>query len=146
MENTNEAQSTKTVIRPDTTNMVKTSGGSFHKDDFIGNKLAGLTVDQVKVIGTEMGVDVSKYDHLNPGQQRMNVGNALRRMSANPDAADKIGTLADPMHEANAEAKIAAEAAKAEAKAAKEAAKASKPKKEKKAKVADSAEGEGSEQ
>ena len=48
--------------------------------------------------------------------------------------------------EAAKAAKEAEKAAKAEAKAAKEAAKAAKPKKEKKAKVADSSEGEGSEQ
>ena len=146
VETTETTEVAKTTIRPDTSKMVKTASGSFHKDDFIGNKLAGLTVAQVLTIGAEMGVEVSKYSHLNPGQQRMNVGNALRRMSANPEAADKIAALADPMHEANAAAKAEAEAAKAEAKAAKEAAKAAKSKKEKKAKVADSDEGEDSEQ
>lgn len=145
-ETTETTDVAKTTIRPDTSKMVKTANGSFHKDDFIGNKLAGLSVAQVLAIGAELGVDTGKYAHLNPGQQRMNVGNALRRMSANPEAAEKIATIADPMHEANAAAKAEAEAAKAEAKAAKEAAKAAKPKKEKKAKVADSSEGEGSEQ
>ena len=144
------AESAKTTIRPDTSKMVKTANGSFHKDDFIGNKLAGLSVAQVLAIGAELGVDTGKYANLNPGQQRMNVGNTLRRMSANQEVADKIAALADPMHESNAAAKAEAEAAKAEAeaakaeaKAAKEAAKAAKPKKEKKAKVADSSEGEG---
>lgn len=149
VETTETTEVAKTTIRPDTSKMVKTANGSFHKDDFIGNKLAGLSVAQVLAIGTGLGVDTGKYAHLNPGQQRMNVGNALRRMSANPEAAEKIATIADPMHEANAAAKAEAEAAKAEEKAKKEAAKAAKaakPKKEKKAKAADSSEGEGSEQ
>ena len=45
MENTQPA--TKAKIRPNISDMVKTAGGSFHKDDFIGNALAGLTLAQV---------------------------------------------------------------------------------------------------
>lgn len=123
----------KTTIRPNVENMVKTAKGSYHKDDLIGHALNGLTLDQVKVVATELGLDANKYGHLNVGQQRMNLGNGLRRLSANEEAAEKIRTLTGPMQEANAEA--AAQAA---------AEKAAKPKKEKKAKVADSTEGEGS--
>lgn len=134
----------KTSIRPDVSKMIKTANGSYHKDDALGHALAGLTVDQVKTIGTDLGVEVGKYAHLNPGQQRMNIGNALRRISADPEALEKIVNLAGTFKEGNA-AKAEAEAAeKAAAKAAKAAEKAAKPKKEKKAKVADSAEGEGS--
>lgn len=135
----------KTVIRPDISKMVKTASGSFHKDDLIGNSLAGLTLEQVKVVAVELGLDAGKYDHLNIGQQRMNLGNALRRIAANPEAAEKITALTGPMQAANAEKaesekanKLAVAEAKKAEKAAAEAAKAAK-----KAKVADSTEGEG---
>ena len=134
----------KTVIRPNTETMVKTASGSFHKDDLIGNALAGLNVGQVKAIASALGLDADKYDHLNVGQQRMNLGNGLRRLSANPEAADKIVALAGPMKEANAAEAEALAAEKAAEKAAKAAEKAAKPKKAAKAKVADSTEGEGS--
>ena len=136
----------KTTIRPDVTKMVKTAKGSFHKDDLIGHALNGLSLDQVKVVATELGLDANKYDHLNVGQQRMNLGNSLRRLSANPEAAEKITALTGPMQEANAEAAAKAVAEKAAAKAAKAAEKAEKEsaKAAKKAKVADSTEGEGS--
>jgi uncharacterized membrane protein len=163
------AVTSKTTIRPNIANMVKTKGGSYHKDDFIGTTLAGLTVAQVKVIATECGLDVSKYEHLNAGQQRMTLGNSLRKltnmvdetpltgpaldkaMAANKDAEscrDQIEELANSMKETAEEAAAAKEAAKAEAKAAKEAAAAAK-KAEKaaakaaKAKVGDDANGEG---
>lgn len=118
------AEPAKTVIRPDISKMVKTAGGSYHKDDFIGNALVGLTVEQVKEVGKEVGIDVSKYDHLNPGQQRMNVGNALRRIAANEEAAEKIAAKAAIFKQANAEAAEKESKAKAEAKARKEAEKA----------------------
>jgi len=76
MENTQAP--TKTVIRPNTKNMIKTAGGGFHKDDFIGNALAGLSLQQVKHIAFKCGVKVDKYDHLNNGQIRMNSGNRIR--------------------------------------------------------------------
>ena len=153
----------KTVIRPDTSKMVKAKGGSFHKDDFIGNKLAGLTVAQVLTIGAEMGVEVSKYSHLNPGQQRMTLGNQLRARCADVsedglegEALDKaiaanvasekirdtIEGLAAGMKESNAN-DAAAKAAEKEAAKAEKAAAAAEKKAAKKAKVADSAEGEG---
>lgn len=140
----------KTVIRPDTSKMVKAKGGSFHKDDFIGNTLSGLSVDQVKVIATEMGLDVEKYAHLNPGQIRMTLGNALRKLAnvTEEDGTDanraRIEDLADGMKRANEEAAEAKAAEKADAAAAKAEADAAKPKKAKKAaKVGDDANGEG---
>ena len=161
------ATAEKARIRPNTANMVKTKGGSYFKDDFIGTTLNGLTVDQVKVIATECELDVGKYSHLNPGQQRMTLGNRLRALVAMQsedglegealDAAlasnktaeelrDRIEDMATGMKQANVEAaanakeaKEAAKAAKAAAaKEAKAAAKAAK-----KAKVGDDAEGEG---
>ena len=49
MENTQSA--TKAKIRPNTANMVKTPGGSFHKDDFIGNSHQGINVFDVMPCG-----------------------------------------------------------------------------------------------
>jgi Ser-tRNA(Ala) deacylase AlaX len=144
--------------------MVKTAGGSYHKDDFIGTTLAGLTVDQVRVIAVECGLDTDKYAHLNPGQIRMTLGNSLRKMTNMTDenglegaaldkaikanveaeaARDQIEELANDMKEANAKAKADAVAAKEAEKAEKAEKAAAKPAKGKKAKVADDSEGEG---
>lgn len=156
------ATPTKTSIRPNIANMVKTKGGSYHKDDFIGSVLAGLTVDQVKAVATECGLDVAKYSHLNPGQQRMTLGNSLRKLTNMVDenglegavldkavdanlaaekARDQIEELAAEMKEANEAAAAEKAAAKEQAKAEKAAAKPAKSKN--KAKVADDGEGEG---
>ena len=72
----------KITISPNVKGMVKTKGGGFHKDDFVGSELAGLSIDQVKFIADELGIDANKYDHLNVGQQRMNIGNRLRGLTA----------------------------------------------------------------
>jgi len=130
----------RTTIRPNIANMVKTAGGSYHKDDFIGTTLAGCTVEQVKLIATECGLDVRKYEHLNPGQQRMTLGNSLRKLTNMVDEAGLEGPALDKAIEANKEAEAArdqiedlaqtmkagADEAKAKAAAAKEAAKAEK--------------------
>lgn len=120
----------KTRISPKTETMVKTKDGSFHKDDFVGSTLAGLNIDQVKAIAAELGIEANKYDHLNVGQQRMNIGNRLRALTAHKDgmkeeAAAKIDEnrdtadrMATAFRETNA---AAAEVAAKEAEAAKEA-------------------------
>ena len=144
----------KTSIRPKVEGMVKTKGGSYHKDDFLGNALSGVTVEQVKLIAAEMGVDTSKYDHLNPGQQRMNIGNRLRALTTHKESHDEakmaeidanrdlLTRMADGFAETNEATRAAEAAAKEEAKAA---AAAAKPKKEKKIKVKepDPVDGEG---
>ena len=86
MENTQTP--TKTVIRPNTKNMIKTAGGGFHKDDFIGNALAGLSLQQVKHIAFKCGVKVDKYDHLNNGQIRMTLGGVLRKLVKMPEVPE----------------------------------------------------------
>ena len=143
MENTQPA--TKAKIRPNIANMVKTPGGSFHKDDFIGNSLAGLLLAQVIHIALKCGVDTNKYNHLNNGQIRMTLGGILRKLVKLPnvpegtdyteeqkEAADKanavrgqITTLAGDFRDANKAADVARIAekeaaikAKADAKAA----------------------------
>lgn len=138
MEATTEVTA-KAKIRPNIANMVKGPNGSYHKDDVIGNVLAGLSVVQVLFVATECGVDISKYDNLNNGQKRMTVGGILRKLTktvegdaltdkqleSNQDAADclaQITKLADGFRADNETAKAAKTAAKAEAKAAKTAA------------------------
>lgn len=136
---------TRAKIRPNIANMVKTPGGSFHKDDFIGNSLAGLSLAQAIRVAQECGVDTGRYSHLNNGQIRMTLGGILRKLvklpevpegtdytEAQKDAADKanavrdqITALADGFRDANKAAdaariaeKEAAIKAKADAKAA----------------------------
>jgi hypothetical protein len=131
----------KTRISPKIEDMVKTKSGSFHKDDFIGGTLDGLNIDQVKEIAKELGLDANKYDHLNVGQQRMNLGNRLRAMTARNEghseeaaatvdkARDTVESMADGFRATN-EAEAAAEAeTKAAAKAKAEKAAAAKPSK-----------------
>lgn len=121
---------TKTSIKPNVANMVKGKGGSLHSNDFIGGALAGLTLDQVKTIADDLGVDASKYDHLNSGQQRMNIGNRLRALvkkdtQEHRDNVDTITALSEKFkaeNEAEAEAKKAAKAAEKAAEADAEAA------------------------
>ena len=159
-----ESQVAKTTIRPDTSKMVKSASGSFHKDDFVGTTLAGLTVAQVLLVAVAAGLDSSKYSHLNPGQQRMTLGNQLRKLCADVDergleaaaldkavaanvesekVRDTITAKAEEFKVENSAAKESAAAAKAQLKAEKAAATLAK-KAAKAPKVADSAEGEGS--
>jgi uncharacterized protein YbaP (TraB family) len=85
----------KTTIRPNIANMVKTAGGSYHKDDFIGTTLNGLTVAQVNEAAMEAGIDPIKYAHLNPGQQRMAIGNRLRALTKMVDETGLEGAALD---------------------------------------------------
>ena len=137
MENTQTP--TKTVIRPNTKNMIKTAGGGFHKDDFIGNALAGLSLAQVVHIAQECGVDTGKYSHLNNGQIRMTLGGILRKLVKLPEvpegtdyteeqkeAADKANAVRDQITVLADDFRNANKAADADAKAKKEAAKAEK--------------------
>lgn len=129
-ENT-EVKSTK--IRPNIANMVKAPGGSFHKNDFVGNTLSGLTLDQVKEIAAAIGLNVDKYGHLNNGQQRMTLGNQIRKLTngetgdANLATVENLASQFKAMNEKAAAdaaaAKEAVKAAKAQEKAEKEAAK-----------------------
>jgi hypothetical protein len=54
---------------------------SRHCGDRVANTLARLTPDQVVNLASELlGEDLAtKYAHLNPGQRRMNAGNAIRQ-------------------------------------------------------------------
>jgi hypothetical protein len=118
----------KTVIRPKTENYVKSATG-LHKDDLIGNSLDGLLLDQVKSIAAELDIDVNKYDHLNAGHQRMNIGNRLRKVVVGNDInSEHLVAASAAFKEANAAEHATENAVKAEQKAAKEAEKVAKAK------------------
>lgn len=124
---TNNAK-TRIKLPIDSMTRVKSvSGGvSFHCGDDIAQKMHGLPLAQVQSIAATVGIDHSKYAHLNPGQQRMNLGNLLRSfVRKNPDDAE---TLYDAIagvraaHDAEtAEQRAAAEKAAEEKAAAKKA-------------------------
>lgn len=120
-----QTEVSKTTIRPNTAAMVKTAGGSFHKDDPVGNLLNGLTIEQVLDLAKAAEIDGSKYSHLNVGQQRMNIGNRLRgllKKDENGNLLAKLTKLVDPLKAANAKAEAAAKEAKAKEAADKKAA------------------------
>lgn len=119
-----ETAPAKPTIRPNTENMVKTASGSFHKNDFIGNTLAGLTLDQVKAVADELGFDHSKYSALNNGQQRMSIGNALRKIVKDYDHAVLAEKAASVFRGVNDAAALEKAAEKQAAKDAREVAKA----------------------
>jgi hypothetical protein len=125
-EDAETVDTAKTVIRPKTEGYIKGAAG-LHKDDLIGHSLSGLTLDQVKSIAGELEIDVTKYDHLNAGQQRMNIGNRLRKVVVGNDInTEHLTAQAEVFKAINADVKAETDAAKAAAKAEKAAAKAEK--------------------
>lgn len=48
--------------------------------DSVAEALKGADFTHLKALAVELGIDVAKYDNLNPGQQRMNIGNRLRKL------------------------------------------------------------------
>ncbi|AIZ01482.1 hypothetical protein J3_0035 [Vibrio phage J3] len=80
-------QPEKTVVRPDVDKYQKTrtakGNTSLHSGDVVAVGLAPLVLSEVYAVAAEMmGVDVdtlvAKYQHLNEGMQRMNLGNRIR--------------------------------------------------------------------
>jgi hypothetical protein len=73
----------KTIIRPKVESMSQTksaSGSTTHsKGDFVSDTLEAWPLYNVRNLATSIGIDVSKYDHLNPGHQRMILGNMFRK-------------------------------------------------------------------
>jgi hypothetical protein len=104
METATEATVEKTKIRPNVKDMVKTKSGSFHKDDFVGTTLNGLTVDQVSELAGKFDIDVKKYAHLNPGQVRMTIGNKFRAMTKLVEVAEVDGKPNEKQVDANEKA------------------------------------------
>ncbi len=134
------AEGTKTVIRPNleeyVTARAASGAKSQHNGDPVASALEGATLEEVTGLAVEIVGDAdlaTKYNHLNLGQQRMNLGNRIRgvvnKMNKEKEGSgDKyITQMASSIRqevkgrekEAQAEAK-----AKEQAKAAKEQAKA----------------------
>ena len=76
----------KTVIRPDLNRYVRDKSGkgkrTHRTDDFVARTLAGKELEVIKTGASLLGIDHDKWAHLNPGQQRMLIGNALRHRLA----------------------------------------------------------------
>ena len=75
-------------------NRVKLEDGAIVKDngDDAAQLLRGVELDEVfKIVAHKLGVTIKslheKYDHLNNGQQRMNLGNRLRKALRDADKA-----------------------------------------------------------
>ena len=138
----------KTRIEIETNNYVKGKGPSggttFHNGDAVATNLAGLSLEAVysvasQALSTPVEDLQAKYGHLNPGQQRMNLGNRLRGLvqkvdkananleegeEAGPSGAEILADIARPFLEAAAAEIKEAEAARqkaAEEKAAEKA-------------------------
>ena len=138
----------KTRIEIETNNYVKGKGPSggttFHNGDAVATNLAGLSLEAVysvasQALSTPVEDLQAKYRHLNPGQQRMNLGNRLRGLvqkvdkanaslkegeEAGPSGAEMLAYIARPFLEAAAAEIKEAEAARqkaAEEKAAEKA-------------------------
>lgn len=85
----------KTQIKPDTEKMTKSRGSTgqatYHCGDDVAGTLAGMTIDEVKEIATQLLDEetANKYNHLNTGQQRMNLGNRIRGFISKTDRANE---------------------------------------------------------
>jgi len=87
VQETPEVEAGKTVVRPDTTNYQKAKAASGattqHNGDPVACAVEGATLDEVyglaaEVLETPVADLQAKYDHLNGGMQRMNLGNRIR--------------------------------------------------------------------
>jgi NADH dehydrogenase/NADH:ubiquinone oxidoreductase subunit G len=112
--------------------------------DQVSRLLEGMTLDEVQAVAVQVvkNFDASKYSKLNPGHQRMCIGNLIRGASkgdgfnisvlenAHEATKERIATVKAAKEQEAADKKVAREA-KAAAKAEKKAAEAAKPKEEK---------------
>lgn len=152
---TEQVEVTKTRIEIPTDNYQKTrsANGSIsrHNGDVVAAALAGLTLDEVyslasEVVSTEAKpftvADLNaKYEHLNAGQQRMNLGNRIRGAVNKMNKAEEgsgdtyLTTMAEPLRDAVEAREQEATAAKATKQAEREAAAAEKAAKKESAKA-----------
>lgn len=86
----------KTTVRPDVSKYTKakaaSGAASHHNGDVVASGIAGMTVEEVASVAVKMtGVEelATKYNHLNVGMQRMNLGNKIRGAIANVDKANE---------------------------------------------------------
>ena len=118
-EGTEGTEVEKTRIRPDLSRYVRDKSGNGKRthrtDDFVARTLAGKSVEAIKQGAALLGIDVAKWEHLNPGQQRMLIGNALRNRLADKKAPIEEESITsvygEPCAPYDAEAAAAAEAA-----------------------------------
>lgn len=98
-EDGEEAEVTKTRIRPDLNRYVRDKSGSGKRthrtDDLVARTLAGKDLEAIKSGAKLLGINVEKWEALNPGQQRMLIGNALRHRLADAKAPLLERELAD---------------------------------------------------
>ena len=71
------------------------TNGSVNCGDAIALALAGVDFDALMTFAAQVGIDTAKYDHLNAGQKRMNVGNRLRTLVKKESVSiDQLAALA----------------------------------------------------
>ena len=87
----------KITIKPDLEKYTKakssTGAASMHNGDVIATELAGATVREVSEVAVKLTGNEeleTKYNHLNIGQQRMNLGNRIRGMISKIDKANGV--------------------------------------------------------
>lgn len=71
-------------------NVSASGNATMDNGDALAKSLRGLELDDVyaqasKVLGESQAALRAKYEHLNPGMQRMNLGNRMRAASANAE-------------------------------------------------------------
>ena len=99
---------------------------SLNNGDPVAEVLDGLSLDAVHALGKKLLKEdtAEKYQHLNDGMQRMNVGNRLRKfVKSGEEGEDNLGQLQDaaaPFHTKAEKERAATEKKKAAEKAAKE--------------------------
>lgn len=103
-----ESGTAKVRIRPDLSRYVRDKSGNGKRthrtDDFVARVLAGKSIDEIKQGAVLLGIDVAKWEALNPGQQRMLIGNKIRHLllGAKPtlDEAAVTDVYGEPVPEA----------------------------------------------
>ena len=81
-------------------------------NDIVTQELAGTTTEDLVAIAARCGVDFT-WHHLNPGMQRMNLGNRLRSMLRRGELEEAALTAKAPVKAAKPAAKAAPAAKKA---------------------------------
>lgn len=88
------------IIKPSTENMTKGKSAngspSFNNGDIVAEGLQGQPLEVAYAIANEFGLDVNgKYDHLNPGHQRMVLGSRLRKAIKDQEKARTLDAEAN---------------------------------------------------
>ena len=87
----------KTVVKPNTENYTSSKSASGkktqHNNDVVAQALDGATLDEIikpaaEALECTQKELRTKYEHLNPGMQRMNIGNRLRGVAGKMNKAE----------------------------------------------------------